>query len=136
MNRTFASAITGLILAVVGSTASARCFNFDGQGPTQVGPVTLFSAAEKICYNSVRRMGGGIYHSISFEDREGALAQFASQTETLGRCPGFCRLYVLTSGNSNGQNVNPKSTNIEFQVESDTGKVTIGEDTYDLSIAR
>lgn len=71
---------------------------------------------------------GHDYWSVRFSDSQGDLAQLASQTEVVGRCPGFCRTYELTSGNADGRNVNPEGTVVTFQVENNSGSLTIISD--------
>jgi hypothetical protein len=80
-----------------------------------------------LCVNHVDGFGHE-YWSVNFSDSQGDLAQLASQTEVLGRCLGFCRTYELTSGNANGQNVNPENTAVIFQVENNVGSLTIISD--------
>lgn len=129
--------LCALFFTVAGSPAFAKCFDFVGTRPSAVGPVTLWGPADKVCVNHVNGFGHE-YWSLRFSDSQGDLAQLASQTEALGRCPGFCRSYTLTSGNADGRNVNPDNTSVEFQVERTTGTLTIyhdnsGENTYRLA---
>jgi hypothetical protein len=120
-----------LVSCLLSSSSFAKCFEFSGNGPDRVGPVDFRGYdAETVCVNKINGFGGGHYYSVRFADDEGNIAQFASQTETLGRCPGFCRSYQLTSGNALGQNVDLDKTSIQFMVEPNgfPGKLTI---TYD-----
>ncbi len=125
--KSFYSVLFVALVAAPG--AFAACFTFTGTGPRFVGPVKLFTEATKVCTNKVNAFGGRKYFSVRFADAEGDLGQFASQTEMLGRCPGFCRSYTLTSGNANGKNVNPDSTDVQFQVETENGTLTISHPT-------
>jgi len=122
VNKFMGLVVIGLVFA---QGAFAVCFDFTGKQPREVGPVRLAARPTQVCVHTVKTFGGRKYYSVRFRDAEGDLAQLASQTELLGRCPGFCRTYTLTSGNSNGANVNPDSTVVQFQVETNEGKVTI-----------
>jgi hypothetical protein len=124
---------------LVASAAAAECFDFVDAQPRAVGPVELAAPATRVCVLSVSGIGNRHYHSVRFSDALGDLAQLASETEAVGRCPGFCRQYELVSGNSNGQNVDPAGTTVSFQVESEAGSVTVshpdtGSVTYQVRI--
>lgn len=123
------------VVLAVSSSAFGACFEFEGRGPMDVGPVQLAAEATRVCVIRTNAFAH-TYYSVRFADSQGDLAQLASQTEILGRCPGFCRTYVLTSGNSNGQNVNPDRTRVQFQVESSRGSVSIDGRTYHVRKTR
>ncbi len=137
MNKAFLGVLFFGFMAAQG--ASAACFTFDKDRPTQIGPVKLAAEPTQVCVNSVKKIGGRVYYSVRFADAKGDLAQLASQTEVKARCPGFCRTYTLTSGNSNGKNVDPDNTVVQFQVETESGTVSIShkptkqDDKFDVT---
>lgn len=107
--------LLGLLLA---GNAQAACFNFvNGKGPDRLGNVFFAAPATEVCVTQVSRFGGGSYLTVGFSDAEGALGMFAAVVRAVGRCPGFCQVLELQSGNANGMNVNPSGIQLEFQAE-------------------
>ena len=124
MKNAFFPLVAGF-LVLWSQSSFAACFNL-AKPVYVVGPIRLAMPADTVCTHRVSRISGGTYYSVRFSDAQGDLAQLASQTESNGRCLNYCKNYILTSGNSNGQNVNPDNTSVTVTVEnSGQGKLDI-----------
>jgi|GEM_PF-6571382 hypothetical protein len=104
--------VLGLIL-FTGSGASAACFEFTSGSPQNIGNIFFADKPTHICLQNVNAFLKD-YIGVTFFDRQGELARFAAQEISRGRCPGTCKILELTSGNNNGNNVNPTGIRIEI----------------------
>ena len=105
--------VLGLIL-LTGSGASAACFEFVSGSPQSIGNIFFADKPTHICLQNVNALRRPSYIGVTFLDKQGDLAEFAAQEISRGRCPGTCKILELTSGNNNGNNVNPTGIRIEI----------------------
>ena len=139
MKKQFRVIFCAMLFAFCGNTAFARCFDILDPKPRSIGSAVLLGPADSVCVNGVNAFGPD-YWDITFRDSRGVLAGFASQTELLGRCPGFCRTYEITSGTVDGRVVDLDGTIVEFRAERNSGTLTIHhrdepEEMYQIVVA-
>lgn len=104
-----------LAFGLSASSASAVCFNFTQGGPRQVGGYQLADVPTYVCVNNVDRFAApGSYDSFRLGDNQGDLLISAAQSSASGRCGGYCKVFSLGYGNTNG--VNADFTGVEVTI--------------------